>query len=635
MATSAAAFTVDMPLGDQIDIDNTGNVMLTDEGTLTLEKLEDNLRGLVLSPDFENDSTLFALTDANVYQNQSFDANFFINDYFPTEMLGKRVYLSMGSDYDEYGSMLMYEFVNDGGTGVPSVYISYNNGTTWANEDLTTEEPVDSAYLGPDFAQSGMVYFVTASGLYRQDVENDTSEQVYAGSGETMIKDLVYPMFSAAEDTYYIVEGSKVLKTENFGDDFFEYDAGSEIKKIVAIDDETPDGDIMILSGTDKLERSDDGLDYYEVSLPPNTAEVYDFAFVQGQNQSYIVVTDLGVYISYNDGYNWSKLNYDIEDYYSIHNLTAADINGDAVIFFTYQGKLYRDYKAMGTMEEYMTGIDSAQYYASSGMADSLNIVELSGETFEPSYMINEVTLWTDAVTNEQTLNYYVTTDDGTSWEQVTPNETYELINQGNSLKWRIEMATEDNQVSPVVNSMMVDFGFDEVPVADDGTCAGFSDITADDERCEAITYVKDQGIFEGYPDGTFGPDIAINRAETVKVISEGFDLEMLPDPQDNLGFSDVIMNEWYMPYLATAKSAGIIEGYPDGTFKPEQTVNYVELIKIFFETAGVELGEEGGEWYQRYLDYAVLNDYLVYDELEAGMERGDVAVLFYQHSQM
>ena len=89
------------------------------------------------------------------------------------------------------------------------------------------------------------------------------------------------------------------------------------------------------------------------------------------------------------------------------------------------------------------------------------------------------------------------------------------------------------------------------------------------------------------------------------------------------------------MKYLATAQAEGIIEGYPDGTFKPEQTVNYVELIKIFFETADVTLtpAPAGSQWYQKYLDYAEDNDYLVYQILDSGMKRGDVATLFYEHS--
>ena len=163
--------------------------------------------------------------------------------------------------------------------------------------------------------------------------------------------------------------------------------------------------------------------------------------------------------------------------------------------------------------------------------------------------------------------------------------------------------------------------------------CAGFKDVDADDELCPAITYVQEEGIFEGYPDGSFKPDDAIKRAETVKVMIEGFDVTQVDDPDNDLGFSDVSIGSWYMVYLATGTEAGIVEGYPDGSFKPSDVVNYVEMIKIFFETAEVSLSEADDPWYQKYVDYVEDNDYLLYDTLNSDMKRGDVATLFYQHS--
>jgi hypothetical protein len=197
-------------------------------------------------------------------------------------------------------------------------------------------------------------------------------------------------------------------------------------------------------------------------------------------------------------------------------------------------------------------------------------------------------------------------------------------------------MKTTDTAVSPVLRTVLVDFGLEEAPANTGNTCAGFTDVPKDSPNCAALSYVKDQGIFTGYPDGTFKPDQVINRAETVKVMTEGFKLNMLADPSDKLGFSDVILHEWYMPYLATAKAGNIIQGYPDGTFKPDQTVNYVELIKMFFETADVNFlsTSNTGAWYQKYLAYAKDNGYLTYTDLTSGMKRSDVATLFYQLSQ-
>jgi hypothetical protein len=180
-------------------------------------------------------------------------------------------------------------------------------------------------------------------------------------------------------------------------------------------------------------------------------------------------------------------------------------------------------------------------------------------------------------------------------------------------------------------------------------SCAGFPDVSSEDPQCEAIKYVKDEGIFEGYPDGTFGPEKVINRAETGKVILETFNYETGEDDGTNLGYSDVETGAWYMPYLAAAQSNEIITGYPDGTVKPGQTVNKVELLKIFFKAAPVTVEacepqpypdtpiDEGTEWYIPFVCYAKENK-LMDAELTGnfypsdGMLRGDVAELFYRY---
>jgi len=198
--------------------------------------------------------------------------------------------------------------------------------------------------------------------------------------------------------------------------------------------------------------------------------------------------------------------------------------------------------------------------------------------------------------------------------------------------------------------------GLNEVDVAvtvdmaaDSAYCAGFTDVTTSHPLCPAITYVKDEGIFEGYPDGSFRPNQVINRVETTKVILEGFSSTLLPDDGTDLGFSDVILNSWYMTYLKTAQAAGIVEGYPDGTFKPIQQVVKVELLKIFFETSGDDLSgitvttppypdtPLSAVWYLKYVQFCKDHSLIDTDALGnfkpgEGMKRGDVAKLFYRY---
>jgi len=178
--------------------------------------------------------------------------------------------------------------------------------------------------------------------------------------------------------------------------------------------------------------------------------------------------------------------------------------------------------------------------------------------------------------------------------------------------------------------------------------CAGFLDVSVDNPYCDAIEYVKGAGIFDGYSDGYFRPYQAINRAETTKVIVREFEYPELPADGTNLGFWDLSPWDWYMGYIRTAKQYGVIQGYPDGSFKPAQTVNRVELLKIFLESANVALptcsyasypDTQAGVWYSDYVCYSKMHNLMDTDysgnfNPAAPMTRGDVAELFYRFSE-
>ena len=156
------------------------------------------------------------------------------------------------------------------------------------------------------------------------------------------------------------------------------------------------------------------------------------------------------------------------------------------------------------------------------------------------------------------------------------------------------------------------------------------------------------KGIFHGYSDGSFRPFQPINRAEATKVILLALSYGLSGNNGSNLGFSDVDPNAWYMPYLRAAQALGIIHGYPDGTFKPEKTLNRVELLKMFLTAAGVNVpycdsvpyndtpNNGDTRWYIDYVCFASRNGLMYSDgsgRFNPGspMTRADVADLFYQ----
>lgn len=114
----------------------------------------------------------------------------------------------------------------------------------------------------------------------------------------------------------------------------------------------------------------------------------------------------------------------------------------------------------------------------------------------------------------------------------------------------------------------------------------------------EAVTYLKIKDIVGGYPDGTFKPKATINRAEFLKIVFKGENPISVTEPC----FTDVDPAAWYAPFICAAKRRGIVEGYADGSYKPGNSVNTAEAIKIALNAYGWD--REGGRGEQWYLPY-------------------------------
>lgn len=129
---------------------------------------------------------------------------------------------------------------------------------------------------------------------------------------------------------------------------------------------------------------------------------------------------------------------------------------------------------------------------------------------------------------------------------------------------------------------------------------SSFSDVSPTNQYYKAIEYVKNSGIVSGYNDNTFHPDEKINRAEFTKIITGA--LKIYTHGADC--FPDV-GNEWFSPSVCTAKEMGIISGYSDGTFKPGNYVTVPEAVKIALSAYKEAIPPAEGPWYAKYINYA------------------------------
>jgi hypothetical protein len=166
----------------------------------------------------------------------------------------------------------------------------------------------------------------------------------------------------------------------------------------------------------------------------------------------------------------------------------------------------------------------------------------------------------------------------------------------------------------------------------DESEASIFSDVDSDYEYYDAINYVETYGIVEGYSDGTYRPENEINRAEFTKILIEA-KYPGEADAGDDC-FTDVAADQWYAKYVCFAKDQGILSGYSDGSFKPSQSINIAEALKITLETYFPgEFEVSTDPWYQKYWDYAEENGFILDEWGSAGenLSRGAMAELIYR----
>lgn len=191
-----------------------------------------------------------------------------------------------------------------------------------------------------------------------------------------------------------------------------------------------------------------------------------------------------------------------------------------------------------------------------------------------------------------------------------------------------------------------------------------FTDIDENHQYLPAIRYLKQNGVINGYPDGSFRPEQEVNRAEALKFLtlsekilnqgaaSEDAELLFLEEAASetigNFDLTDVPEDSWYFRYVKQAFKNEIIKGYGDRTFRPANTVNLAEAVKMLLETNKVtlpsidEITENPfkdaymDEWYAPYIKYAKEKYILIADmdlkvRPEKDITRQEMANLIYR----
>jgi len=129
-----------------------------------------------------------------------------------------------------------------------------------------------------------------------------------------------------------------------------------------------------------------------------------------------------------------------------------------------------------------------------------------------------------------------------------------------------------------------------------------FTDVDSNHPYNSSIESLKETGVVEGYSDGTFLPNNTINRAEFLKIAMGRFNIA----PSGSDCFSDV-KAEWFAGYVCSAHEKGLVDGYKNGTFKPQANISFAEASRIIYNALNaskLEFDTETSDpWYKKYVE--------------------------------
>lgn len=116
-----------------------------------------------------------------------------------------------------------------------------------------------------------------------------------------------------------------------------------------------------------------------------------------------------------------------------------------------------------------------------------------------------------------------------------------------------------------------------------------FSDVPDDLAAKTAILALSSRGVIGGFEDGTYKPDQPINRGQFAAMVQKAFDK---PQVKDAMTFTDIKSGSPMKPAIEEATRSGFMNGYPEGVFKPDQSIPRLEMLSAI--ATGLNLKPSG-----------------------------------------
>jgi uncharacterized repeat protein (TIGR02543 family) len=116
-----------------------------------------------------------------------------------------------------------------------------------------------------------------------------------------------------------------------------------------------------------------------------------------------------------------------------------------------------------------------------------------------------------------------------------------------------------------------------------------FMDVSTGAWYANAVGFVQSMGLINGYPDGSFRPENNITRAEFAAIVNRFADAAV----SGSISYTDVPESHWAYSYIRTISNSGWTNGYPDGSFRPENNITRAEVVAIVNRMTGRSIDKD------------------------------------------
>ena len=120
------------------------------------------------------------------------------------------------------------------------------------------------------------------------------------------------------------------------------------------------------------------------------------------------------------------------------------------------------------------------------------------------------------------------------------------------------------------------------LPASAYGADFRFLDVPVRSWYHDAVYYCAEENMMTGTAERIFAPEEVVTRGMFVTILGRCESIQ--PDLYKSTGFTDTMIEKWYGPYVAWAAKEGIVSGYGDGTFCPEQVMTREELMQMLYQ---------------------------------------------------